>query len=159
MSWQSAKILQILVLGPSYTDRHLPPLFPVFMWSIFTMHTRWNFIQPTFQPFFRTEQTLLVSLPRIKGPALLALLPDIPGLCSLLALPDVSPPPLSDERRLDILELYRRINLISTWDKDSQVKGKVHASDWGKKPKVNWTEDMYYSSINKSVFLKLVIHV
>lgn len=136
-----------------------PPLFPVFMWSIFTMHTRWNFIQPTFQPFFRTEQTLLVSLPRIKGPALLALLPDIPGLCSLLALPDVSPPPLSDERRLDILELYRGINLISTWDKDSQVKGKVHASDWGKKTKANWTEDMYYSSINKSVFLKLVIHV
>lgn len=68
----------------------------------------------------------------------MALLPDIPGLCSLLALPDVSPAPLSDERRLDILELYRGINLISTSDKDRQVKGKVHASDWGgKKTKKN----------------------
>lgn len=45
------------------------------------------------------------SLPRMKGPALLALLPDIPGHCSLLALPEVSPAPLSDERRLDILVL------------------------------------------------------
>lgn len=52
------------------------------------------------------EQTLVASSPRMKGPALLALLPDIPGHCSLLALPDVSPAPLSDERRLDILELY-----------------------------------------------------
>lgn len=75
-------------------------------------------------------QTLAASLPRMKGPALLALLPEIPGHCSLLALPDVSPVPLSDERRLDILELYGGINLISTWDKDSQVKGKVHTCDW-----------------------------
>lgn len=69
------------------------------------------------------------SLPRMKGPALLALLPDIPGHCSLLALPDVSPAPLSDERRLDILELYRGINQISTLDKDSQVK-RVNAYMW-----------------------------
>lgn len=70
-------------------------------------------------------QALVASLPRMKGPALLALLPDIPGHCSLLALPDVSPAPLSDERRLDILELYGGIYLISTRDKDkeSQVKG------------------------------------
>lgn len=69
------------------------------------------------------RQTLAASLPRMKGPALLALLPDIPGHCSLLALPDVSPAPLSDDRRLDILELYRGIYLISTRDKDSQAKG------------------------------------
>lgn len=61
-------------------------------------------------------------IPRTNGPALLALLPDIPGQCSLLALPDVSPAPLSEERRLDILELYRETNLISSWAKDSQVK-------------------------------------
>lgn len=42
----------------------------------------------------------------MKGPALLALLPDIPGHCSLLARPEVSPAPLSDKRRLDIVEFY-----------------------------------------------------
>lgn len=49
---------------------------------------------------------LVADLPRMKGPALLALLPDIPGHCSLLALPEVSPAPLSDKRRLDIVEFY-----------------------------------------------------
>jgi len=75
------------------------------------------------------EQILKAFIPRTKGPALLALLPDIPGHCSLLALPDVSPAPLSDERRLDILELYGGTNLISSWDKDSQLKGKAHTRD------------------------------
>lgn len=70
-----------------------------------------------------TTTYVVASLPRMKGPALLALLPDIPGHCSLLALPDVSPAPLSDERRLDILELCRKINQITVRDKDSQVKG------------------------------------
>lgn len=63
---------------------------------------------------------VVASLPRMKGPALLALLPDIPGHCSLLALPDVSPAPLSDERRLDIVELCKEINQIRAWDR---VKG------------------------------------
>ncbi len=70
----------------------------------------------------QTLATVAASLPRMKGPALLALLPDIPGHCSLLARPDVSPAPLSNERRLDILELCRGIYLISTQDKDNQVK-------------------------------------
>lgn len=52
---------------------------------------------------------LLAYLPRMKGPALLALVPDIPGHCSLLALPDVSPAPLSDKRRLDIVEFYIKL--------------------------------------------------
>lgn len=63
----------------------------------------------------------------MKGPALLALLPDIPGHCSLLALPEVSPAPLSDERRLDILELCSEINLISLRDKESRFQGLLHS--------------------------------
>lgn len=62
------------------------------------------------------DQTQVTSLPRMNGPALLALLPDIPGHCSLLALPDVSPAPLSDKRRLDIL-FYKGIYRISAQDK------------------------------------------
>lgn len=87
------------------------------------MHSRCSLSHTTISTLLGLKQTPVAFLPRMKGPALLALLPDIPGHCSLLALPDVSPAPLSDERRLDILELYGRINQISTRDKDSQVKG------------------------------------
>lgn len=123
-----SKILHILVSGVR-THRDTPRLshshtnthaFPDFL-ATHTGYTR--SVLTTISILLGLVQTQVASLPRMKGPALLALLPDIPGHCSLLALPDVSPAPLSDERRLDILELYKGIYQISTRDKDSQVKG------------------------------------
>lgn len=80
---------------------------------------------------------VVAALPRMKGPALLALLPEIPGHCSLQALPDVSPAPLSDERRLDILELCKEKDLISLWDKG-------HACDYKGTTSPSYTKTCLY---------------
>lgn len=141
MSWGSAKFFAFL--SQAYTHRHPTTLtithipFLDFLHRykphIKTLHKQKCTLDAIsdaqafltgyyFHTFLRPGQTRVASLPRMKGPALLALLPDIPGHCSLLALPDVSPAPLSDERLLDILELYGGINQISTQDKDSRVK-------------------------------------
>ena len=133
MSWGSAKFLTFLSQACKHTetphDSHIQT-FPHFLHADKArMLTKNNVLcnlshTRTFYTIsILLGQKLVAILPRMKGPALLALLPDIPGHCSLLALPDVSPAPLSDDRRLDILELYRGIDLISPRNKDSQVEG------------------------------------
>lgn len=131
-----SEILSILVLAlhqrplcKHKTPQNLTESFPPFLThaglQFWTTHISTSIGFCDFSERKKNNKKQLASIPRMKGPALLALLPDIPVHCSLLVLPDVSPAPLSDERRLDILELCGRTNLISSRDKDSKVQ--VHA--------------------------------